>query len=258
MNKRQFLTLWESFRQKKQFPNGLLVTGPPHLISDAHSLWMPMLCHHPKEAGTVGCGTCRACVQHQVEQSSDHWFLKAAEGHNKVPLDDIRQMQKAVLLKQDAPSDLPFFVVVPDVSHVSQSGWNILLKTLEEPPDQVSFLLFGALSHALPMTIRSRLLKVYVYEGDKDRMHHSGKPFELSLMSFRSYLQLQKPSLLEDWRSYAAACFQAMSKSERSNETVKLAGAFLEFSDVLSRKQLDGSINIKYAFTNIISRYESL
>ena len=78
--------------------------------------------------------TCPACVAIRDGTSLDVAELDAAS-NNRV--DDIRELLPRI---STAPSDLRRKVFIIDEVQRIKEGWDVLLKTLEEPPDHVSFI----------------------------------------------------------------------------------------------------------------------
>src|SRR5699024_2737325 len=69
-------------------------------------------------------------------------------------VDDIRDIRETV---KYAPSAVPYKVYIIDEVHmISTSAFNALLKTLEEPPKHVVFILATTEPHKIPLTVISR------------------------------------------------------------------------------------------------------
>src|SRR5699024_8049292 len=69
-------------------------------------------------------------------------------------VDDIRDIRDKV---KYAPSSVPYKVYIIDEVHmISVNAFNALLKTLEEPPEHVVFILATTEPHKIPLTIISR------------------------------------------------------------------------------------------------------
>src|SRR5699024_12009491 len=69
-------------------------------------------------------------------------------------VDDIREIRDKV---KYAPSSVPYKVYIIDEVHmISVNAFNALLKTLEETPEHVVFILATTEPHKIPLTIISR------------------------------------------------------------------------------------------------------
>lgn len=106
-------------------------------------------CEHPVNGEP--CGICDACLAIENGTATDVLEMDAASNNG---VDNIRDIRDEVVF---APSQLKYRVYIVDEVHMlSQSAFNALLKTLEEPPSYVIFILATTEQHKLPATIVSR------------------------------------------------------------------------------------------------------
>src|SRR5690625_3439328 len=97
------------------------------------------------------CNECDACIGIQNGTISDVIEIDAA---SNTSVDDIREIRDKV---KYASSVVPYKVYIIDEVHmISTSAFNALLKTLEEPPRHVVFILATTEPHKIPLTIISR------------------------------------------------------------------------------------------------------
>jgi DNA polymerase-3 subunit gamma/tau len=100
------------------------------------------------------CGKCSACKEIDEGRFVDLIEVDAA---SKTKVDDTRDLLDNV---QYAPARGRFKVYIIDEVHMlSKSSFNALLKTLEEPPPHVKFLLATTDPQKLPVTVLSRCLQ---------------------------------------------------------------------------------------------------
>jgi DNA polymerase III subunit gamma/tau len=100
------------------------------------------------------CGTCSSCVEISEGRFVDLIEVDAA---SRTKVEDTRELLENV---QYAPTRGRFKVYLIDEVHMlSTSSFNALLKTLEEPPPHVKFLLATTDPHKLPVTVLSRCLQ---------------------------------------------------------------------------------------------------
>lgn len=106
-------------------------------------------CLHPTASGP--CGECAACRSIDAGSATDVLEMDAASNNG---VDDIRDIRDEVIY---TPSELKYRVYIIDEVHMlSASAFNALLKTLEEPPEHVVFILATTELQKLPATIISR------------------------------------------------------------------------------------------------------
>ena len=106
-------------------------------------------CLNPTASGP--CGECAACRSIDAGSATDVLEMDAASNNG---VDDIRDIRDEVIY---TPSELKYRVYIIDEVHMlSASAFNALLKTLEEPPEHVVFILATTELQKLPATIISR------------------------------------------------------------------------------------------------------
>src|SRR5210317_2553570 len=97
------------------------------------------------------CGQCASCCEIAEGRSVDLLEVDAA---SRTKVEDTRELLENV---QYAPTRSRYKVYLIDEVHMlSSHSFNALLKTLEEPPPHVKFLLATTDPHKLPATILSR------------------------------------------------------------------------------------------------------
>lgn len=100
------------------------------------------------------CGHCEVCKKLEKDDDINVIEMDAAS-NNKV--DDIREIREKVKF---APIGSKYKVYIIDEVHMlTDSAFNALLKTLEEPPEYVIFILATTEVHKLPATILSRCVR---------------------------------------------------------------------------------------------------
>ncbi len=106
-------------------------------------------CENPQ--GGNPCGECAACRAIDAGAATDVLEMDAASNNS---VENIRDIRDEVVYP---PSMLKYRVYIVDEVHMlSDSAFNALLKTLEEPPSYVIFILATTELHELPATIVSR------------------------------------------------------------------------------------------------------
>jgi DNA polymerase-3 subunit gamma/tau len=97
------------------------------------------------------CGTCDACIEIRQGNAVDVIEIDAATNRG---IDEIRELRDAA---RYAPSRDRYKVYILDEAHqITEAAFNALLKTLEEPPAHVIFMMATTEPENIPQTIRSR------------------------------------------------------------------------------------------------------
>ena len=106
-------------------------------------------CEHPEDGSP--CGECPSCQQIQAGTSLNVVEIDAASNNG---VENIREIRDQV---QYPPTEGKYRVYIIDEVHMLSSGaFNALLKTLEEPPSYVIFILATTEVHKIPITVLSR------------------------------------------------------------------------------------------------------
>ncbi|HZW87111.1 MAG TPA: DNA polymerase III subunit gamma/tau, partial [Gallionella sp.] len=100
------------------------------------------------------CGVCSACTEIDSGRFVDLIELDAA---SNTQVDNMRELLESALY---APTSARFKVYLIDEVHMlSKSAFNAMLKTLEEPPGHVKFILATTDPQKIPVTVLSRCLQ---------------------------------------------------------------------------------------------------
>lgn len=106
-------------------------------------------CEHPVDGSP--CGECQTCKAIAAGTSMNVIEIDAASNNG---VDNIREIREEVAYR---PTEGKYKVYIIDEVHMLSTGaFNALLKTLEEPPEYVIFILATTEVHKIPITILSR------------------------------------------------------------------------------------------------------
>lgn len=97
------------------------------------------------------CGVCKFCMSISDGSSMDVIEIDGASNNS---VNDIRDLRERVIY---VPSEGRYKIYIIDETHMlSDAAFNALLKTLEEPPPHVVFVLATTAPHKIPLTVISR------------------------------------------------------------------------------------------------------
>jgi len=117
----------------------------------ARILAMALNCRSSDKPVTEPCGICESCIEIRAGNSVDVIEIDAATNRG---IDEIRELREAARYR---PARDRFKIYILDEAHqITDAAFNALLKTLEEPPSHVVFMLATTQPEDIPQTIRSR------------------------------------------------------------------------------------------------------
>lgn len=121
----------------------------------ARILAMALNCRRPiggeQRPTAEPCGTCESCSEVRAGNSVDVIEIDAATNRG---IDEIRELRDAARYR---PARDKFKIYILDEAHqITDAAFNALLKTLEEPPEHIVFMLATTQPEDIPQTVRSR------------------------------------------------------------------------------------------------------
>lgn len=137
-----------------RFPHAVLLEGGSGSGTDrlAAVLARAAVC---LSSGDKPCGTCAGCVKSAAGSHPDIFTLNGDENPRAFPVDAVRRIRAdAYVRPNEAPRRVFVLLGMQNMSEISQ---NALLKILEEPPENVLFVLTTVSAASLLPTVRSRV-----------------------------------------------------------------------------------------------------
>lgn len=157
------------------------------------------------------CGECPTCKRLEGESDINVIEIDAAS-NNRV--DDVREIREKVKF---LPVGAKYKVYIIDEVHMlTDSAFNALLKTLEEPPAHVIFILATTEVHKLPATILSRCVR-----------------FDFRLVSVAELVKLLKKIFDEEKVSYEEDALRLIASAGEGSvrDTLSIADCVISYSD---------------------------
>ena len=117
----------------------------------ARILAMALNCRSAENPTPEPCGVCDSCVEIRAGSAVDVIEIDAATNRG---IDEIRELREAARYR---PARDRYKIYILDEAHqITDAAFNALLKTLEEPPPHIVFMMATTQPEDIPQTIRSR------------------------------------------------------------------------------------------------------
>jgi len=154
------------FLKQEQIPHALLFAGPKGTgkTSTARILAKAINCTDSKKKSYEPCNKCKLCRAITIGTALDLIEIDAASNRG---IDDIRLLREKAGL---VPVQGKYKIYIIDEAHMlTTPAFNALLKTLEEPPPRVIFILCTTNPEKILPTILSRCMRINFYKAsDKE------------------------------------------------------------------------------------------
>lgn len=170
-------------------PHALLFTGPKGLgkTSSARIVAKIVNCEHRTKGLLEPCNKCVQCLSITNGTNLDVLEIDAASNRG---IDEIRDLKEKIKL---TPSGGKWKIYIIDEVHMlTTEAFNALLKTLEEPPPNVMFILCTTDPHKVPQTIQSRCFHIPFSRATNEELVHS-----LKRIITKEKISIDEDSLLE-------------------------------------------------------------
>jgi len=236
-----------SLEKSRRFPHALVLNGSNaqtrEELANLLSKWA--VC----KASERPCGVCPACYKAEHNIHPDIYFAKGSGKTDGISVAEIREITRICSIIPNE-ADIKVFVIKDADKRMGIEALNAFLKTLEEPPQSILFLLTTEDAGSLPETVLSRctVLNLEQDSGFTDNTLELASKIllsitetsELSLLKNTAVLN-DKTTALEVLPAMRAILSDALSLTV-SDETILSKELSLTLSTKLTKKKIIGLI----------------
>ena len=223
--------------EQKKVPHAFLFSGSRGVGKTTSARILARCLNCEKGPTATPCGTCEACTSILDGSNPDVVEIDAASNNS---IEDVRRLREMVGF---ATMRSRYRVIILDEAHqITKAAFNALLKTLEEPPPRVVFVLATTELNKVPETIRSRcqvLLFRRVGEPDLQK--------RLAMIAEREGVAIPADVLAEIASSVRGGVRDAETELERILPLARELGAKLDlaaYRTLVARIGMDATIGV--------------
>jgi DNA polymerase III delta' subunit len=227
---------------------------------------------------TPACQTCSECTRIERQIHPDIVLVEPLEGDKEIKIESIRELIKS--LNFSSTEGGKRIVIIDEAHRMNKSSANALLKTLEEPPKDTSFILLSSNLYAMPATIISRCELVRFAPMDKDKMaslaniptDHPFIPYAQGSISALSFLLANKEAIekfinflndpIDSYKivnKISTELLEAISSSTKPQELENIEYIFsIIIYSILKRSESEEVMNNTFFLTKIQDSIEEI
>ncbi len=197
----------ESFINSGKIPHAILIESES--IEAAKELALHIANSAVCEETNPPCGKCKNCHLASVGTHPDITLVSALEGKKFLSVDQIRSVRADAFIKAHSAPRRVF--IVEEAHRMNEQAQNALLKVLEEPPQNVIFILLTPSKTVLLDTIISRCVLLSITASNDDNSHfETANRFIDLLFTGSEYEMLKLVTPLEKSRRDAEDFFSTL------------------------------------------------
>ena len=158
--------------KSRNIPHALLFTGPRGTGKTSTARLVAKMLNCEKLAAGTSKDTepCNQCDQCRAIASGTHLDVYEIDAASNRGIDEIRDLREKINLSCAMGKKKVY--IVDEAHMLTREAFNALLKTLEEPPAHVHFILATTDDHKLPDTIKSRCTQIAFSKATVDEIVH--------------------------------------------------------------------------------------
>lgn len=207
------------------------------------------------------CNKCLNCHQAEVKTHPDITYVRTEDGKKNLTVGQVRQIRTDAFVKPHSADNRVF--IIEEAQRLNEQAQNALLKVLEEPPQNVVFILVTPSKTALLDTIISRCVVLSLYSDKTQENDYTdiAEQFLNIMFSGSDYEMLKLLTPLEKNRLATQTFFETLSlrcakRIKDGNRNARVLNSV--FDDIKYYLDLlETNINMPLLFSTVVIRTKS-
>ena len=154
----------DAMEKSRRMPHAVIVTGGTEETRQSLASFLSMYCVCTSEERP--CGVCSQCLKAKSKNHIDIYFAKGKGKTDGIPVEEIREINRDTAVIAHEANKKVYILENAD-KRMGVESMNAFLKTLEEPSQDILFILTAENTKAMPVTVLSRCTVLTLPQSDE-------------------------------------------------------------------------------------------
>lgn len=154
----------DAMEKSRRMPHAVIVTGGTEETRQSLASFLSMYCVCTSEESP--CGVCSQCLKAKSKNHIDIYFAKGKGKTDGIPVEEIREINRDTAVIAHEANKKVYILENAD-KRMGVESMNAFLKTLEEPSQDILFILTAENTKAMPVTVLSRCTVLTLEQSDE-------------------------------------------------------------------------------------------
>ncbi|MBQ1977588.1 MAG: hypothetical protein II225_02445, partial [Ruminococcus sp.] len=154
----------DAMEKSRRMPHAVIVTGGTEETRQSLASFLSMYCVCTSKERP--CGVCSQCLKAKSKNHIDIYFAKGKGKTDGIPVEEIREINRDTAVIAHEANKKVYILENAD-KRMGVESMNAFLKTLEEPSQDILFILTAENTKAMPVTVLSRCTVLTLEQSDE-------------------------------------------------------------------------------------------
>ena len=185
----------DAMEKSRRMPHAVIVTGGTEETRQSLASFLSMYCVCTSKERP--CGVCSQCLKAKSKNHIDVYFAKGKGKTDGIPVEEIREINRDTAVIAHEANKKVYILENAD-KRMGVESMNAFLKTLEEPSQDILFILTAENTKAMPVTVLSRCTVLTLEQSDEldDEILDTAEDILTSLLDGKEMTLLKALSVL--------------------------------------------------------------